>query len=87
MIHSGGHFSDAALLSTAMDRRSKGIIASPKGKSYVYKFEKGTHFKANDFAKAVKSAKMKGSSYDNAVDAWLRKNAKKYGYKYSKVKV
>lgn len=30
---------------------------------------------------------MKGSSYDNAVDAWLRKNAKKYGYKYSKVKV
>lgn len=81
---SGGAFSDADLLSTAMDRRSKGIIAS--GSKYDYTFKKGTHFKANEFAKAVKTAKMKGKDYDDAVDKWLRKNAKKYGYQYSRKK-
>nr|DAP93075.1 MAG TPA: hypothetical protein [Caudoviricetes sp.] len=29
---------------------------------------------------------MKGKSYDDAVDKWLTKHAKKFGYKYSKVK-
>lgn len=81
---SGGAFSDSDLLSTAMDRRSKGIIAS--GKKYDYKFEKGTHFNASAFTKAVKSAKMKGKDYDDAVDKWLKKNAKTYGYKYSRTK-
>lgn len=81
---SGGAFSDADLISTAMDRKSKGIIAS--GKSYDYKLEKGTHFKANDFTKAVRTAKMKGKDYDDAVDKWLKKNQKTYGYKYSRTK-
>ena len=35
---------------------------------------------------AVKSAKLKGTSYDDAVDKWLKGNAKKYGYKYTKQK-
>ena len=51
-----------------------------------YTFEKGTHFKATQFVKAVKNANMKGTSYDDAVDKWLKGNAKKYGYKYTKQK-
>ena len=87
LIHnhpSGGAFSDADLVNTANSSRRKGIIAS--GKNYDYKFEKGTHFKANEFTKAVKTAKMKGKDYDDAVDKWLKRNAKKYGYKYSRTK-
>ena len=30
--------------------------------------------------------KVKGTSYDDAVDKWLKGNAKKYGYKYTKQK-
>ena len=81
---SGGAFSDADLISTAMDRKSKGIIAS--GKNYDYKMEKGTHFKANSFTKAVRTATLTGKDYDDAVDKWLKKNQKKYGYKYSRTK-
>ena len=79
---SGGHFSDADLISTAMDGRSKGIVATSTKAQYT--FEKGTHFKATQFVKAVKNANMKGKSYDDAVDKWLKGNAKKYGYKYTK---
>ena len=32
------------------------------------------------------SAKLKGTSYDDAVDKWLKSNSKKYGYKYTKQK-
>ena len=81
---SGGAFSDADLLSVAAQGRAKGIIAS--GKKHDYKFEKGSHFKAQAFSKAVKNAKMKGKDYDDAVDKWLKANAKKYGYKYSRTK-
>ena len=81
---SGGAFSDADLISISSQRRAKGIIAS--GKNYDYKLEKGTHFKAQEFTKAVKSAKMKGKDYDDAVDKWLKKNQKKYGYTYSRTK-
>lgn len=81
---SGGAFSDADLISTAADRRSKGIIAS--GKNHDYKFEKGSHFNAQSFTKAVKTAKMTGKDYDDAVDKWLKKNQKKFGYKYSRTK-
>lgn len=79
---SGGAFSDADLISTAMQTRSKGIVAS--GRKYDYSFEKGTHFKSNKFIKAVKSATMKGTDYDDAVHKWLTKNASKYGYKYKR---
>lgn len=81
---SGGAFSDSDLISVSMQTRAKGIIAS--GKNYDYKFEKGTHFKASSFTKAVKSAKMKGKDYDDAVDKWLKNNQSKYGYKYTRIK-
>lgn len=81
---SGGAFSDSDLISTSMDRNSKGIVAS--GKKYDYVFTKGTHFKANEFIKAVKNAQMTGKDYDSAVDNWLTKNQKKFGYKYYRKK-
>ena len=81
---SGGAFSDSDLIAASMQTRAKGIIAS--GKNYDYKFEKGTHFKASAFTKAVKSAKMKGKDYDDAADKWLKANQKKYGYKYTRTK-
>jgi hypothetical protein len=81
---SGGAFSDADLKVMASDKNAKGIIAS--GKKYDYKVEKGTHFKAQSFTKAVSNAKMKGKDYDDAVDKWLKKNQKKYGYTYSRTK-
>ena len=83
----GSAFSPEDMLSTAADRRSKGIIAS--GKNYDYKFEKGTHFNASSFTKAVEKAKrngIKGKDINDAVDKWLKKNQKKYGYKYSRTK-
>lgn len=81
---SGGAFSDNDLISVSMNGRSKGIIAS--GSKHDYKFEKGGHFKADKFIKAVKSAKMTGTDYDDAVHQWLTKNQKKYGYKYTRTK-
>ena len=81
---SGGAFSDSDLISASMQTRAKGIIAS--GKNHDYKFEKGGHFKANSFIKAVKTAKMKGKDYDDAVDKWLKANQKKYGYTYTRTK-
>lgn len=76
---SGGNFSKADLLSTSIGVEA-GVVASGKHGDYILK--KGTHFKANDFTKAVNKAQMKGTSYDNAVDKWLKKNQKKYGYNY-----
>lgn len=83
---SGGAFSDSDLLSVSAQKRAKGIIAS--GKNYDYKFEKGSHFNAQGFCKAVKTAKLTGKNYDEAVHKWLnnKENKKKYGYKYSRTK-
>lgn len=86
MVHnhpSGGHFSDTDLLS--MSKVSvRGVVATnPKG---YYKVEKSNHFKAEAFARGVRNAKMKGKSYDDAVDRWLKQNQKKYGYKYTNYK-
>lgn len=87
---SGGSFSDSDLISTAQDRRSRGIVATYDqgmfGRGYRI-VEKGTHFKAEKFAKAVKTAKMRGKSYDDAADRWLARNQKKYGYRFKNVKL
>lgn len=83
----GSAFSPADMLSTAADRRAKGIIAS--GKNYDYKFEKGTRFKAAEFTQAVRRAEKKGlpgKDINDAVDRFLRENQKKYGYKYTRTK-
>lgn len=82
---SGGAFSDSDLLTVARTQ-NKGIIAtsSNASKKSTYKFEKTAKFDAKGFEKAVKSAKWnKDWSYDKGADWWLKKNADKYGYKYS----
>lgn len=76
---SGGAFSDSDLLSSASGLE-KGIVASGKNGDYI--FYKGGHFKAGPFMAAVKSATLKGKDYSDAVDKWLKKNQKKYGYTY-----
>lgn len=81
---SGSAFSNQDLYAFAAQKRASGIIAS--GKNYDYKITKGTHFKAEAFTKAIKTARMTGTDYNDAVDKWLKNNQKKYGYKYSRTK-
>lgn len=75
-------FSDSDLISVSMGRE-KGIVATSKNWDYIFQ-KKGGHFKAAEFIKAVKSAKIVGTDYNDAVDKWLKANAKKYGYTYSR---
>lgn len=81
---SGSHFSDADLIGTARSHYERGIVATtPNG---YYDFTKGTHFKAEKFARAVRRADLVGKDYDHAVHKWLTKNQKKYGYTYTRYK-
>ena len=77
---SGGAFSDGDLINVSLGNE-RGIVASGKNGDYIFQ-KNGGHFKAKEFVKAVKTVKMKGTSYDDAVDKWLTANQKKYGYKY-----
>ena len=65
--------------------QGKGTIVVASQTRTMYLMEKGNKFKAKDFVKGMKSAKSTGK-YDNDVNNWLRKNAKTYGYKYTKSK-
>lgn len=84
MLHNhpnGGNFSDTYLITTAT-HDIKGVVAV--GSKKTYSFVKGQHFKAKEFAKAVKKAKWpKNLGYNEGADWWLRRNAKEYGYKYT----
>lgn len=75
------HFSSNDLLYTSGNKKSAGIVATFDGG--YHDFTKGTHFKAEEFSRAVKKAKFKGQNYDTAATSWLRRNQKKYGYKYT----
>lgn len=77
---SGGAFSDSDLISASLGNE-RGIVASGKNGDYIFQ-KNGGHFKATEFVKAVKTAKMQGKDYDDAVNKWLKANQKKYGYKY-----
>ena len=76
----GGNFSDSDLISTSMSAE-RGIVAS--GREGDYKFVKTHKFRASEFVKAVKNARMQGKDYNDAAHRWLKANQKKYGYKYS----
>lgn len=78
---SASAFSKADMLSFA-NGAEHGIVAS--GTKYNYIMTKGTHFKANDFVKAINRATITGKDYSDAVHKWLTKNATKYGYKYER---
>ena len=78
-----GNFSDADLLSTARDRLASGIFATAPDRTAV--LNKGKNFDAAGFVVAVKKAKWPAHyNYEDGADWWLRKNAKKYDYSYSK---
>lgn len=86
------HFSDTDLLSSAMTRSEKGVVATHyRGDHTVaYSFTKGGHFDTAGFTKMIKKASTKGiqgKSYDDAVDKLLKANQKKYGYTYTKTKI
>lgn len=76
----GGAFSDSDLISTSLGNE-RGIVASGSKGDYIFQ-KNGGHFKATEFVKAVKTAKLKGTSYDDAVNKWLKANQQKYGYRY-----
>ena len=81
---SGGNFSDADLLSVSATQE-KGIVAV--GSKYTYSFMKKKGFKSKEFTKAVKKAKWPANlDYSEGADWWLRKNAKTYGYEYTRRK-
>lgn len=96
VIHNHPHdgwptFSKNDIISVTQSRE-RGIVAvsSKKGRDAAtanyagtYTFEKGQHFNASGLMKALSRAKISGKDYNDAVSAWLKKNQKKYGYKYS----
>lgn len=80
---SNSHFSDTDVLNLSTTK-TRGVVATTK--SGYYMLEKGTHFNANSWAKAVRNAKFSGTDYNDGFDKWLRKNAKKHGLVYKNVK-
>lgn len=78
--HGYAHFSGQDLVSTSMSIE-RGVVAT-HAKGY-YKLEKGTHFKAESFARDVKKLTLHGKDYNSAMDRWLKRNQRKYGYKYT----
>lgn len=82
---SGGAFSSADLKVIAMGKE-KSIVATGKlkGKTTTYTLTKTNKFKAKEFSKAVDKAQWPSNlDYNAGADWWLKRNAKKYGYKYS----
>lgn len=81
---SGGNFSDSDLISTASTMES-GIDAI--GSKETFRFTKKKNFNAKGFIKGVKTAKWPVKyNYDDGADWWLKRNAKKYGFKYERIK-
>lgn len=76
-------FSKADLLSTSQSKNERGVVAT-HSKGYR-KFEKGSHFKATEFMKAVSKAKARGKDFNDATDKWLKRNQRRYGYKFTHV--
>lgn len=64
-----------------------GSIIATHSKGYR-EFTKQSHFKQNDFLKAVARVEkngLKGKGPNDAVDRWLKRNQKKYGYTFKNV--
>lgn len=78
----GGNFSKADLLVAASDKNSSGIIATSSKRTYSMR--KTEKFNAKEFSKGVSRAKWPVKyDYDKGASWWLRRNQKKYGYKFS----
>ena len=85
---SGSHFSDTDLISIASGKEKSIIATSSNAKiKGTYTFTKGNHFNSKGFIKAVKNAQVSSNlTYNQGVHKWLKDNAKKYGYTYTKSK-
>lgn len=81
---SNGTFSGKDLISVSSQKKAHGVVAT-YNKGYRI-FTKGTHFKGEEFTKAVKRARPTGKNQNEAIDNWLTRNQKKYGYKFKNVK-
>lgn len=79
-------FSPADMLALA-GTKAGSIVATHSGG--YRKITKGTHFDTAGFTKAVATAKkngLRGKDSNAAVDNFLKRNQKKYGYKFEHVK-
>lgn len=84
-------FSKADVVNTALSAR-KGIVAvsTKEGRTEetakyagTYTFVKGQHFDTAGFVKAVNTARISGKDLNSATHSWLKRNQKKFGYKYT----
>ena len=82
---SGGAFSDSDLISMSMSG-ARGVVAHTTNGDWVVRTT--GHFKPEAFVRAVRSAKMKGTDYDDAVRRWLssKDRQQKFGYRFQYVK-
>lgn len=83
---SGGSFSKSDLLNMSQDRSASGVVAVGRrdNRNYIYKAQKTNKFDAVGWSKAVSRAKWpKKLDYSDGVQWWMRRNASKYGVKFS----
>lgn len=76
-------WSDESSYDWCFDGEPKHSIVATSYNGMTFTVTKGTHFKAEKFANAVNTAKLRGLDYNHAVDNWLTANQKRYGYKYT----
>lgn len=76
------HFSAGDLKTWASPNGEKKMVVTSKVGDYTV--TKGANFNSSGFLSAVAKAKTKEKNYDIAVDTFLKANAKKYGYTYTK---
>lgn len=86
IIHNHPSDGDPAFSFEDLDLFASGEAKSMTASSskYDYTIERGTHFKKQEFIKALSKAKLKGGSYSEAVHNWMLDNAGKYGFKYTR---
>lgn len=83
---SGSNFSQADLSNFA-NTKIQSIVATSSNNTTKgdYQITKTNHFKPKEFIKAMNNAKWDTNKYgyNDGADWWLKKNAKKFGYKYT----
>ena len=82
---SGSNFSKADLENVS-STKARGVIATSSNAKVkgTYTFTKNENFKAKEFLKALNKASWdKKLGYNKGASQWLKKNQRKYGYKYT----
>lgn len=76
------HFSAGDLQTWADPYGEKRMVVTSRKADYT--ITKTSKFNSAGFLITMQNAKTKQTDYDKAVDAFLKRNAKKYGYTYTK---